>query len=254
VSLAGYVSGPLSGRLSGGGSDIPTPADTLGSLLILDYDPALGATLSGSDLDTLACQVTGHAIAKPGAGQLPPYTASDAAFNNKPTFTTSSAGNDCLVSPSAHGSPLVANGMRPYAAWVGSIPSVGGTNPAIWGLANPGNINRFALTQQSADSLLRLQVGGSGVGGTVAVDTASHLIEALPVGTDLTLLIDGVEVISAFPASAIADCTLVSLGCRTDGQRIKDATHARLIVASEAPSAGQLAALRTYFTATYGVP
>lgn len=254
MSLAGKLAGDLAGDLSGSlatvEDDVATPLEVLGGNLALEYDVARGHTLNGSDIDSLACQITGHVVSAAAAGNRPAYTTSDADFLGYPSYTTSEAGADGLFSAAAHGSDLIAAAASPYVALLAKLSVNTGGTRRIWTLYSAASLTN-PLTCLSVVTTGVTQILVNSV--TVDLDTptdAVHLFEWIYDGSgNLEYWRDNVLIEENATVAAATAVRRVAFGCRGDNTGHGTGKYAYFIACTAAPTAQQRADLLPFWRA-----
>ena len=240
------------GRLNTPSSGAATPSSVLASNLAIEYDPARGQTLNGAEIDSLACQVSGHVISAAAAANRPAYTASDASFGGFPSFTSSSTGSDGLFSAAAHGSDLIASGASPYQAWLGMF--IGAATPAtrtVWRLYSAASLSA-PYTAQRVGTTGVLQHLTNNVITDLNTPTADavHLFELIYDGSgNLEFWQDNVLIEENATAAAASAVRRVCMGARGDNTGHIDAKHGYLIATHSAPTAQQRTDLLPFWRA-----
>lgn len=238
------------GAYVGGRLPHPMPLDVFAANLALEYDSARGYTLSGSDIDSLACQRTGHVISAAAAANRPVYTASDADFAGFPSFSSSAGEEKALRSASAHGSDLIATGAAPYLAWLGKIgaPPTSANGRIFCLTTASSNVAPAIVTQLQTTGVLTFTAGGI-VQTLTAPSQAVHLLEFIYDGTNWEYWVDGVFIEENAAGVLANEVRRVALGCRQTNTEFGNAEH-NYFLATHAPiTAAQRAALLPFWRA-----
>jgi len=234
-----------------GGLTIPHPTVFLGANLRDVWD-SRDATLSdigtgNEGVDSWTGRKLGLVVVASAATTRPTLTAANAAFNNKPTVNTASAGTRRLRS--AGDEPTIfAAATRPYLALYGSYAVAGSAH--LFCFDDSAGASPWSICNVAAQHTF---IQNNSFYGTYAASDANpHLYEGWSVGADAFFAVDGVTVATFTGAAMTPTVTRVGIGCNAVGSfGVSSSSLALLVACIAPPSAGERATLLAYCQQEY---
>lgn len=228
-----------------------------GRTLIDMWDSALGVTPVSGGADAWLSQKQGLSVPATTLGAGPTYTASDAAFNGKPSLACGGTKGLRLTGLTA----FLANGAKPYAFCVARMPVLitDAANHQLFDVGRSGTSDTFQIYTDGTvtTSDLKARVNTATVAATTAVPTAARLMDMwVDTGNVLHLGLSGVDVVTQAGAAAVnANLDTIGIGVAASSVANFGAfTLAALGFVDAALSVGARAALNALTQSQYATP
>lgn len=237
----------------------PLPASTL------DYwHSELGAAISGGTITSWTSQILGIAVNKGGQVNDANYGVDTGFFNGRAVVQMVKATPRVLINSAAP--TIFTSGQRPYTFCVFryTAPSADSTLFSFGILGTGFNYHEVIIDNAhgggggSASYYLNTNIDtppNAAVDNATVLGTTVHTSQAWCVTTTANLQIDNTNASNGATGAAIAATpTQVAFGQDAVGGRFADVNMAFILCCSAVPSAGEIAALRSWASGYWGAP